>query len=212
MGRYTESVCKLCRREAQKLFLKGERCYSNKCAMEKRAYPPGEHGRTAQFRRRSESEYSLQMREKQKARRMYGVMERQFRRYFADASRTTGQTGQTLLILLERRFDNVVYRAGLARSRAEARQLIGHGHFEVNGRTVDIPSYQVKAGDAIRVREGSRSSTVFAEIRDADGLVHPPEWMDADMDSLSVVVTAIPERQSIDVPLNEQLIVEFYSR
>lgn len=212
MGRYTESVCKLCRREAQKLFLKGERCYSNKCALEKRAYPPGEHGRTAQFRRRSESEYSLQMREKQKARRMYGVMERQFRRYFADASRTTGQTGQTLLVLLERRLDNVVYRAGLARSRPEARQLIGHGHFEINGRTVDIPSYQVKAGDAIRVREAARGATVFADIRDADGLIRPPDWLDVDLDSLSAVVTAIPERQSIDVPLNEQLIVEFYSR
>lgn len=212
MGRYTESVCKLCRREGQKLFLKGERCYSNKCAVEKRAYPPGEHGRTSQFRRRSDSEYSLQMREKQKARRTYGVMERQFRRYFADASRTTGQTGQTLLVLLERRLDNVVYRAGLARSRAEARQLIGHGHFEVNGRKVDIPSYQVKAGDAVRVRERARSSTVFAAIRDADGLVRPPEWMDVDPDSLSVVITAIPERQSIDVSLNEQLIVEFYSR
>ncbi len=212
MGRYTESVCKLCRREAQKLFLKGERCYSNKCALEKRAFPPGEHGRTSQFRRRSESEYSLQMREKQKARRMYGVMERQFRRYFADASHTTGQTGQTLLVLLERRLDNVIYRAGLARSRAEARQLIGHGHFEVNGGKVDIPSYQVKAGDAIRVRERARGSTVFAEIRDSDGIVRPPEWMDVDPETLSVVITAIPERQSIDVPLNEQLIVEFYSR
>ncbi|NLT42639.1 MAG: 30S ribosomal protein S4 [Anaerolineae bacterium] len=212
MGRYTGSVCKLCRREAQKLFLKGERCYSNKCAMEKRAYPPGEHGRTSQFRRRSESEYSIQMREKQKARRMYGVMERQFRRYFADADRTTGQTGQTLLVLLERRLDNVVYRAGLARSRAEARQLIGHGHFEVNGRTVDIPSYQVNAGDAIRVRERARDASVFAEIRDADGLVRPPEWLDVDPDTLSAVMTALPERQSIDVPLNEQLIVEFYSR
>jgi len=180
--------------------------------MEKRAYPPGEHGRTSQFRRRSESEYSIQMREKQKARRMYGVMERQFRRYFADADRTTGQTGQTLLVLLERRLDNVVYRAGLARSRAEARQLIGHGHFEVNGRTVDIPSYQVNAGDAIRVRERARDASVFAEIRDADGLVRPPEWLDVDPDTLSAVMTALPERQSIDVPLNEQLIVEFYSR
>lgn len=212
MGRYTDSVCKLCRREGQKLFLKGERCYSSKCAVEKRAYPPGEHGRTSQFRRRSESEYALQMREKQKARRMYGIMERQFRNYFAAASRTTGQTGQTLLVLLERRLDNVIYRAGLGRSRAEARQLIGHGHFEVNGRTVDIPSYQVKAGDAIRVRDRARNSIVFAQIRDSEGLVRPPAWMDVDPDSLSVVVSEIPERQSIDVPLNEQLIVEFYSR
>jgi len=212
MGRYTESVCKLCRREGQKLFLKGERCYSNKCALEKRAYPPGEHGKMAQFRRRSESEYALQMREKQRARRMYGVLERQFRRYFAIASRAEGQTGQALLTLLERRLDNVVYRAGLARSRAEARQLVGHGHFEVNGRVVDIPSYEVKAGDAIRVREGDRGSVAFAAIREAEGLVRPPAWLDVDPDSLSVVVTAIPERQDIEVPLNEQLIVEYYSR
>lgn len=212
MGRYTGSVCKLCRREAQKLFLKGERCYSNKCALEKRAYPPGEHGKTAQFRRRSESEYALQMREKQKARRMYGVMERQFRRYFAIASGAEGQTGQALLVLLERRFDNVVYRSGLARSRAEARQLVGHGHFEINGHTVDIPSYQVKPGDAIRVRENDRGLVTFAQIREGSGLVRPPYWLDVDPDSLSVVVTAVPERQSIEVPLNEQLIVEFYSR
>lgn len=212
MGRYTESVCKLCRREGQKLFLKGERCYSNKCAVERRSYPPGEHGRTSQFRRRSESEYSLQMREKQKARRLYGVMERQFRRYFAEASRSPGQTGQALLALLERRLDNVIYRAGLARSRAEARQLVIHGHFEINGQKVDIPSYLVKAGEVIRVRDGSRDSTAFDLIREGGGLVQVPEWLDVDLDSLSAVVTALPDRESIEVPLNEQLIVEFYSR
>lgn len=212
MGRYTDSVCKLCRREGQKLFLKGERCYSNKCAVERRSYPPGEHGRASQFRRRSESEYSLQMREKQRARRLYGVMERQFRRYFAEASRSPGQTGEALLILLERRLDNVVYRAGLARSRAEARQLVRHGHFEVNGHKVDIPSYLVKAGEVIRVRDGSRDSAVFDFIRESGGLVQVPDWLDADQESLSVVVRAVPERESIEVPLNEQLIVEYYSR
>ncbi|NPV07219.1 MAG: 30S ribosomal protein S4 [Anaerolineae bacterium] len=212
MGRYTDSVCKLCRREGQKLFLKGERCYSNKCAVERRSYPPGEHGRASQFRRRSESEYSLQMREKQKARRLYGVMERQFRRYFAEASRSPGQTGQALLVLLERRLDNVVYRAGLARSRAEARQLVRHGHFEVDGRKVDIPSYLVNAGEVIRVRDGSRDSAIFDFVRESGGLVQVPDWLDADPESLSVVVRAVPERENIEVPLDEQLIVEYYSR
>jgi small subunit ribosomal protein S4 len=202
----------LCRREGQKLFLKGERCYSNKCAVERRSYPPGEHGRTAAFRRRSESEYSLQMREKQKARRLYGVMERQFRRYFAEASRSPGQTGQALLVLLERRLDNVIYRAGLARSRPEARQLVIHGHFEINGRKVDIPSYLVQAGDVIRVRDTSRDAVAFELARESGGLVQVPDWIDADLESLSVVVKALPTRESIEVPLNEQLIVEFYSR
>ncbi len=212
MGRYTEAVCKLCRREGQKLFLKGERCYSNKCAVEKRAYPPGDHGRTSQFRRRSESEYSIQMREKQKARRMYGVMERQFRRYFAEASRVQGQTGQMLLVLLEKRLDNLVYRGGLGRSRAEARQLVRHGHFDVNGTKVNIPSFQVKPGDVVRVRDRSRDAVIFDLVRETGSLVQVPSWLDVDADSLSIVVTGEPQRTDIEVGLNEQLIVEYYSR
>jgi len=212
MARYTGPVCKLCRREGQKLFLKGERCYTNKCGMERRQYPPGDHGRTSQFRRRSESDYALQMREKQKARRVYGVLERQFRRYFREAARKSGRTGENLLILLERRLDNVVYRGGLARSRAEARQLIRHGHFEVNGRKVDIPSYFVKAGDVVRVRENRRDRKVFDIIREGGTLAEVPGWLDADVNDMTVRVLSEPTRSDIDTTVNEQLVVEYYSR
>lgn len=212
MGRYTDPVCKLCRREGQKLFLKGERCYTAKCAVERRPYPAGEHGRTQQFRRRSESEYALQMREKQRARRFYGVLERQFRRYFSEATRLSGRTGENLLVLLELRLDNVLYRAGFSRSRPEARQLVRHGHFEVNGRKVDIPSYSVKAGDVVRVRQSSASKPMMDSIRQGGAMVQVPSWLDVDLTALTVRVVAEPTRADIQVPLNEQLIVEYYSR
>jgi small subunit ribosomal protein S4 len=212
MGRYTGPVCKLCRREGQKLFLKGERCYTNKCAFERRSYPAGQHGQSTEFRRRTKSDYALQMREKQKARRMYGVMERQFRRYFEEALRTPGRTGENLLVLLERRLDNVVYRAGMARSRAEARQLVRHGHFEVNGQKVDIPSYVVKPGDVVRVRESRRDRAVFDMIRQSGLLVQVPQWLDVDLENLSARVVAMPTRADIEAPLEDQLVVEFYSR
>ena len=212
MGRYTDPVCKLCRREGQKLFLKGERCYTAKCGVERRPYPSGEHGRTQQFRRRTESEFSLQMREKQRCRRLYGVLERQFRRYFQEASRLTGRPGENLLVLLERRLDNVVYRAGLGRSRAEARQLIGHGHFQVNGKKVDIPSYLVKTGDTVRVREASESKPMVDLIRQSGMVTQVPAWLDVNADALTLRVVSEPTRAEIQVPLNEQLIVEYYSR
>ncbi len=212
MGRYTGPVCKLCRREGQKLFLKGERCYTNKCAFERRSYPAGQHGQSTEFRRRTKSDYALQMREKQKARRMYGVMERQFRRYFEEALRTPGRTGENLLVLLERRLDNVVYRAGMARSRAEARQLVRHGHFEVNGQKVAIPSYVVKPGDVVRVRESRRDRAVFDMIRQSGLLVQVPQWLDVDLENLSARVVAMPTRADIEAPLEDQLVVEFYSR
>ncbi|MHB0875908.1 MAG: 30S ribosomal protein S4 [Anaerolineae bacterium] len=212
MGRYTDPVCKLCRREGQKLFLKGERCYTAKCSVERRPYAAGEHGRTQQFRRRTESEYLLQMREKQRARRFYGVLERQFRRYFSEATRLTGRTGENLLVLLERRLDNVLYRSGLGRSRAEARQLVRHGHFEVNGRKVDIPSFMVKPGDFVKARQGSASKPMMDLIRQGASMTQVPSWLDVDIDALTVRVAAQPTRTDIQVPLNEQLIVEFYSR
>ncbi|HEY65837.1 MAG TPA: 30S ribosomal protein S4 [Caldilineae bacterium] len=211
MARYTGPVCKLCRREGQKLFLKGERCFSPKCAFERRSYPPGMHGPQARFRRR-ESDYGLQLREKQKAKRIYGVLERQFRRYFREAQRSKGLTGETLLILLERRLDNVIYRLGLASSRAQARQLVRHGHFEVNGRKTNIPSFLVKEGDVIRVRDRSRRTTYFKEIMERLGERPVPEWLSFDPEALTARVVALPTRDQIDVSLNEQLIVEYYSR
>ncbi|MCD6289381.1 MAG: 30S ribosomal protein S4 [Anaerolineae bacterium] len=212
MARYTGAVCKLCRREGQKLFLKGERCFSPKCPLEKgRNYPPGMHGKQSQFRRR-ESEFGLQLREKQKAKRIYGVLERQFRRYFREALRSKGLTGATLLILLERRLDNVVYRLGLADSRAQARQLVRHGHIEVNGRKTNIPSYLVKAGDVISVRERSRKTTYFRDLMERLGERPVPEWLSFDPDALTGRVLALPTRDQIDVVINEQLVVEYYSR
>jgi small subunit ribosomal protein S4 len=211
LARYTDSVCKLCRREGEKLFLKGERCFSPKCAFERRSYGPGIHGRQAQFRRK-ESDYALQLRAKQKARRVYGVYERQFRRYFREAQRKKGLTGVNLLILLESRLDNVVYRLGFASSRAQARQLVQHGHFDVNGRKTNIPSYLVKPGDVISVRESSRGKPYFKEVSQNLDDSRVPAWLSLDLPNLAGRVVDSPSRDDIDVTLNEHLIVEYYSR
>lgn len=212
MARYTDAVCKLCRREGQKLFLKGERCLSPKCAIERRAYPPGDHGRQATFRRKM-SDYGMQLREKQKARRIYGIMEKQFRRYFREATRRKGLTGATLLTMLESRLDNVVYRLGFADSRSQARQLVRHGHFDVNGRKTDIPSYQVNPGDVITVRSSSASKTFFKErAQILQGGHQTPEWLSLNANDLTASVAGEPSREDIEIPLNEQLIVEYYSR
>ncbi len=208
MARYTGAVCRLCRREGQKLFLKGERCYSDKCSVGIRAYAPGQHGQG----RKKSSEYGLQLRAKQKARRFYGVQEGQFYHYFELAERKQGITGENLLQILESRLDNVVYRAGFASSRAEARQLVGHGHYEVNGKRVDIASYLLRAGDVVSVCEKSKGSEKFKAVIEANGAKPVPEWMDLNRDELSVKVVALPERAQIDAPVEEQLIVEFYSK
>ena len=212
MARYIGPVCKLCRREGEKLFLKGQRCFTPKCAFERRSYPPGEHGRDAQFRRRRVSDYSRQLREKQKTRRIYGVTERQFRRYYRTAVQERGLTGVNLLRMLERRLDNVVYRLGLAVSRQQARLLVTHGHFNVNGRRTDIPSMFVETGDLIEVREGSRKRTYFKEVGDVAEGRTIPTWLERDLKKLSGTITKLPERADIDANLNEQLIVEYYSR
>ncbi len=212
MARYTGPVCKLCRREGQKLFLKGERCYSHKCALEKRDYPPGEHGHMARLRRRRPSDYFLQLREKQKVRRIYGVLERQFRRYFREAERLPGMTGENLLILLERRLDNVVYRLGMADSRAQARQLVQHGHFTVNGRRTNVPSYLVRQEDRIAVREGSRGRKYFQERAQSLDPQRPPSWLSLDAENLSARVVGMPRREDVEIPVDEHLIVEYYSR
>ena len=211
MARYSDAVCKLCRREEQKLFLKGERCLGSKCAIETRNYPPGEHGKKATFRRKT-SDYGRQLREKQKARRIYGVMEKQFRRYFREATRRKGLTGTTLLTILESRLDNVVYRLGFADSRAQARQLVRHGHFEVNGRKTDIPSFNVKPGDIIAVRDNSRSKQYFKDRAQVIESVRVPEWLAVDLSAMSGSMATEPSREDIEIPLNEQLIVEYYSR
>lgn len=211
MARYTGSVCKLCRREGEKLFLKGERCFSPKCAFERRSYAPGAHGRQAQFRRK-ESDYALQLRAKQKARRVYGVYERQFRRYFREAQRRKGLTGVNLLALLETRLDNVVYRLGFASSRAQARQLVQHGHFDVNGRKTNIPSYLVKPGDVITIRDTSRGNAYFSGVSEILDQGQVPAWLSLDLANLAGKVVDLPSRDDVDITLNEQLIVEFYSR
>ena len=213
MARYTGPVCKLCRREGEKLFLKGDRCLSPKCPFEReRGYPPGEHGRLARFRRRRPSDYSRQLRAKQKARRVYGVLERQFRRYFREAERRPGLTGENLLTLLESRLDNVVYRLGFADSRAQARQLVGHGHFVVNGRRTNISSYIVRPQDAVTVRDGSRKRTYFKERAERldEGAV--PNWLSLDAKTMTARVLKVPARDDIETKLNEHLIVEYYSR
>ncbi|MGD8905070.1 MAG: 30S ribosomal protein S4 [Anaerolineae bacterium] len=211
MARYKDAVCKLCRREGEKLFLKGERCMSPKCAIERRPYAPGSHGRRSQFRRR-ESNYALQLRAKQKARRVYGVLERQFRRYFREAERLRGLTGTNLLVILESRLDNVVYRFGFAMSRPQARQIVRHGHVEVNGRKVNIPSYLVKPGDVVAIRPTSRKKGMIQDI--ALDLEHRavPDWLSRDEQTLSGRVLSMPQRGDIDVAIDEQLIVEYYSR
>jgi small subunit ribosomal protein S4 len=211
MARNTGPVCKLCRREGEKLFLKGERCYTPKCAMEKRAYPPGEHGRFS-GRPNRQSDYSLQLRAKQKAKRIYGVFERQFRRYFRDAQKRTGLTGLNLLQILESRLDNVVYRLGYADSRSQARQLVNHGHFMLNGRRNDVASTTLRAGDAITVREQSKQNEYFKTLKQLEETRTPPAWVEQDINNLSGRVIRLPERAEIDGNLNEQLIVEYYSR
>ena len=211
MARYSGPVCKLCRREGEKLFLKGERCFSPKCAFERRAYAPGAHGRQAQYRRKV-SDFALQLRAKQKARRVYGVYERQFRRYFREAQRQKGLTGLNLLILLESRLDNVVYRLGFASSRAQARQLVQHGHIDVNGRKTNIPSYLVKPGDIIAVRDISRGNSYFKELSQVLDEGQVPAWLSLDSSNLTGKVVDVPAREDVDITLNEQLIVEYYSR
>ncbi|NLY56044.1 MAG: 30S ribosomal protein S4 [Firmicutes bacterium] len=209
MARYTESVCRLCRREGEKLFLKGDRCYSAKCSVERRAYAPGQHG---QGRRGKPSEYGIQLREKQKLRRIYGVLEAQMRRYFDLAERKQGVTGENLLQLLERRLDNVVYRLGFAASRAEARQLVRHGHFTVNGKKVNIPSYQVSVGEEIQLRESSKKSTRIQQLIEELGVRSVPEWLELDVENTKGRVVSLPTREQIETPIQEHLIVEYYSR
>jgi small subunit ribosomal protein S4 len=207
MARYTEAVCKLCRRERMKLFLKGAKCDSMKCPVERKPYPPGEHGRG----RIRESEYLLQLREKQKARRIYGVLEKQFRNLYAQASRESGITGETLLRMLEQRLDNVVYRANVASSRNQARQFVRHGHILVNGRRVTIPSYQVRKGDVIQVSPKASKNIVIRHNSDTiDRAV--PAWLDVTTGELKATVRDLPLREQIDVPVREQLIVELYSK
>ena len=212
MGRYRGPVCKLCRREGEKLFLKGSRCYTSKCSFERRGYPPGEHGRTAQFRRRRESDFARQLRAKQKARRVYGVMERQFRRYYEESLQRRGLTGLNLLQVLESRLDNVIYRMGYASSRTQARVLVTHGHFDVNGRRTDVPSMLLSPGDQISVRDGSRKRTSFKELRSIAEERTIPEWVSRNVEGLMGEVVRLPERPELDGNLNEQLIVEYYSR
>ncbi len=208
MARYTGPVCRHCRREGLKLFLKGERCYTDKCAIERRNYPPGEHGQA----RPKFSEYSVQLREKQKLRRIYGVLENQFRRYFQMADRTRGVTGETLLQLLERRLDNIVYRVGFATSRAEARQLVRHGHFRVNGRKVDVPSYLVRRGDVVTVRERSRSVSRIQEALELAQRRGVPEWLEVNAVAFTGTVKGFPARADLTMPINEKLVVELYSK
>jgi small subunit ribosomal protein S4 len=208
MARYTGADCKLCRREKMKLFLKGSKCMGPKCPIEIRPYPPGEHGRG----RPKETEYLLQLREKQKARRIYGVLEKQFRNYYDEANRRQGRTGENLLSLLERRLDNVVYRAGFAKSRDMARQLIRHGHFLVNGKRVDIPSFLVSERDIVEVRQKSLEDTPFAVARAEVGETTIPAWLEVIADQMRILVHALPVRQQIETPVQEQLIVEYYSK
>ena len=208
MARYTGAVCRLCRHEGQKLFLKGERCYSEKCSVGIRAYAPGQHGQG----RKKSSEYGLQLRAKQTARRFYGVQENQFHHYFEIAERKQGITGDNLLRILESRLDNVVYRVGFASSRAEARQLVGHGHFEVNGNRVDIASYLLKAGDEIAICEKAKSSDKIKAVVEANSAKPTPKWLDVDIENFRAKVAAIPAREDIDLPVEEHLIVELYSK
>ncbi|HHW42890.1 30S ribosomal protein S4 [Desulfofundulus thermobenzoicus] len=208
MARYTGPVCRLCRREGVKLYLKGDRCYTGKCAIDRRSYAPGAHGQA----RKKVSEYGLQLREKQKARRIYGILETQFRNYFERAERQGGVTGENLLRLLERRLDNVVYRLGLATSRVEARHLVRHGHFTVNGRKVNIPSYLLRPGDEIAVRERSKESPRIKELMERAADKTPPAWLEYNAANASGRVVALPTRDQIDAPVQEHLIVELYSR
>lgn len=206
MAKYTCADCRQCRREGQKLFLKGERCTSKKCAMERRPVPPGQHGTG----RKKASEYSVQLREKQKAKRAYGLLEKQFRGYYEEAERMRGVTGENMLALIERRLDNVVYRMGIGASRAQCRQIVNHGHITVNGKSVDIPSYQVKIGDVIAVSESKKDNAIFKELRGARIVM--PKWLEFDTETLVGKITDSPKREDIDLNINEQLIVELYSK
>jgi len=208
LARYTDSVCRLCRREGLKLFLKGERCYTDKCAIERRNYPPGEHGQG----RSKFSEYAVQLREKQKVKRMYGLMERQFRRYFSLAETARGITGETLLLLLEQRLDNMIYRMGFATSRAEARQLVRHGHFLVDGRKVDIPSYLLRPGQIVTVHERSRAVARILEALEQAERRGVPDWLEVQREAFSGRVKALPARADLTMPINEKLVVELYSK
>ncbi|MEK7784667.1 MAG: 30S ribosomal protein S4 [Chloroflexota bacterium] len=212
MAKYIGPVCRLCRREGEKLYLKGGRCLSPKCAIERRPFAPGQHGKEGQVKRSRSSDYANQLREKQKARRIYGVLEAQFRRYYERAIRSSGLTGQVILQLLECRLDNVVYRLGFAENRAHARNLVTHGHFNVNGRRTDVPSMILQPGDVVEVRDGSRSRTYFKSLPDVSESRTVPGWINRDLARLSGKVLQAPNRQEIDSSLNEQLIVEYYSR
>jgi len=212
MARYTGPVCKLCRREGEKLYLKGSRCFSPKCSFEKRSWVPGQHGRSRTMRGGRASDFARQLRAKQRARRNYGVLERQFRRYFSVALKKRGLTGLNLLQTLELRLDNVVYRMGLAASRSQARQFVNHGHFEVNGVKTDIPSMLLRLGDVVTVRESSRKLELFKEIAEVAEKRPAALWLNRDLESMSGSVTRLPERAEIDGSLDEQLIVEYYSR
>ncbi|NSW87482.1 MAG: 30S ribosomal protein S4 [Syntrophobacteraceae bacterium] len=208
MARYTESVCRLCRRETMKLYLKGDRCYSDKCAVERRNYPPGQHGQS----RGKLSDYGLQLREKQKIRRMYGLVEKQYKTYFKIADRQKGVTGTSFLILLERRLDNMVYRFGFANSRAQARQLVRHNHFLVNGRKVNIPSYLLRTGDKVTVVEGSRQIPCIIEAMEAMPRRGLPPWLELDKARFEGTFKTVPTREEMNLPVQEQLVVEFYSK
>ncbi|MCX5851070.1 MAG: 30S ribosomal protein S4 [Deltaproteobacteria bacterium] len=208
MARYREAYCRLCRAEGIKLFLKGDRCYSDKCAFERRGYVPGEHGQT----RKKQSDYGIQLREKQKLKRMSGLLEKQFKGYFEKADRQKGVTGTNLLLLLEKRLDNMVYRMGFANSRNEARQLVRHCHFLVNGKRVTIPSFQVKVGDVIQVTEKSRKVTRILDAMETVARRSVPQWLELDKGAFSGMVKALPSREELTMPIQEQLIVEFYSK
>jgi small subunit ribosomal protein S4 len=208
MARYTESVCRICRREGAKLFFKGTRCYTKKCSFERRPTPPGQHG----VRRRKVGEYGLQLREKQKVRKTYGVLERQFRNYFVEAESRPGVTGESLLRFLETRLDNVVFRMGFASSRPQARQLVAHGHFAVNGRATNVPSFQLKPGDKVEVRESHRGREPFKTAKETLRSHQAPEWVSVDAAALSGTIVAPPRRDQMPLDLNEQLVVEYYSR
>jgi len=212
MARYTDSVCKLCRREGEKLFLKGERCLSSKCAYERRPYAPGQHGKTAQGANKRISDYARQLRAKQKARRIYGILENQFRRYFGMAIKVPGVTGLTMLQILESRLDNVVFRLGYTANRAQARQIVAHGHFVVNGKKTNIPSAVLKPGDVVTVREESKKNGFFKDISIVAEKNNAAIWLERDLKTLSARMLRLPERGEIDGNLNEQLIVEYYSR
>ena len=208
MARYTGAVCKLGRREGKKLFLKGERCYTGKCAFERRSYAPGQHGQS----RKKTSEYGMQLRAKQQARRYYGIQEGQFHKYFLMAERRQGMTGENLLKICESRLDNVAYLLGWASSRAEARQLTTHGHYLVNGKKVDIPSYLLKEGDVVSLRQKSLDSDKIKAVLEANGSRPVPEWLDKDSENMTAKVVKMPDREQIEVPVEEHLIVEFYSK